>query len=75
MISETCVCGAQFQAERSDELKLLNTWRTNHKCRPQEGSLAIVDNARSEHSGPIGFMATGIIDPARSPYPEWSEDD
>lgn len=73
MLSETCVCGASFQAERSDELKLLNSWRTNHKCRI-EGNLAIVDNSRSEHSGPLGFMATGLTDPARSPYPDWDDE-
>ena len=71
MISESCSCGASFQAERSDEIKLLNQWRTNHKCR-SEGNLAIVDNSRTETS-PIGFLATGLVDPARSPYPEWDE--
>lgn len=73
MISEACACGASFQAERSDELKLLNTWRSNHKCR-DSGNLAIIDTSRSEHSGPIGFMATGIVDPARSPYPDWDDE-
>ena len=73
MISETCTCGASFQAERSDEIKLLNQWRVNHKCRT-EGNLAIVDNSRSEHSGPIGFLATGLVDPARSPYPDWDDE-
>lgn len=72
MIAETCQCGAAFQAERSDELKLLNAWRTGHKCLPVEGSLAIVDSSRSE-TAPIGFLATGLVDPARSPYPEWEE--
>lgn len=67
MISETCGCGASFSAERDDELKLLNTWRTSHKCKPSEGTLAIVDVARSEHAGyhPIGF----------SPFPDIEEDD
>jgi hypothetical protein len=73
MISETCGCGAAFQAERQDELKLLNTWRTNHKCR-SEGNLAIIDTSRNETSNPIGFLATGLVDPARSPYePDWDE--
>jgi len=67
VISETCSCGASFSAERSDELKLLNTWRTSHKCKPSEGSLAIVDSAKSELAGwhPIGF----------SPFPDIGEDD
>jgi hypothetical protein len=73
MISESCSCGASFQAERSDEIKLLNQWRTNHKCR-SEGNLAIIDTSRSETSGPIGFMATGLVDPARSPYPDWDDE-
>jgi hypothetical protein len=48
-ISETCSCGANFSAERNDELKLLNAWRTTHKCSyPKQGDLAIVDMARSE---------------------------
>jgi hypothetical protein len=67
-LSETCSCGASFTAERpNDELKLLNAWRTNHKCSPQEGTLAIVDTSRSEIANyhPIGF----------SPFPDVEEDD
>lgn len=74
MISETCGCGAAFQAERpKDELKLLNQWRKDHRCQTG-GNLAIIDSSRSE-TAPIGFMATGLVDPARSPYePEWDDD-
>jgi hypothetical protein len=47
-ISETCSCGASFSAERNDELKLLNAWRTAHKCNfPKSGDLAIVDSSNS----------------------------
>jgi hypothetical protein len=47
-ISETCSCGASFSAERNDELKLLNAWRTTHKCVSHDnGHLAIVDNANT----------------------------
>ncbi len=47
-ISETCSCGASFSAERNDELKLLNAWRTTHKCiAHDQGSLAIVDNSQT----------------------------
>jgi len=73
MISESCGCGASFQAERNDEIKLLNQWRTNHKCK-SEGNLAIIDTSRNEHAGSIGFMATGLVDPARSPYPDWDDE-
>jgi hypothetical protein len=48
-LSETCSCGANFSAERNDELKLLNSWRAQHKCSfPKGGDLAIVDMARSD---------------------------
>jgi hypothetical protein len=47
-LSETCSCGASFSAERNDELKLLNSWRTTHKCQlPKQGDLAIVDSSHS----------------------------
>lgn len=47
-LSETCSCGAMFTAERDDELKLLNSWRTSHRCQiPKQGDLAIVDSASS----------------------------
>lgn len=50
-LSETCSCGAAFTAERDDELKLLNSWRTSHRCQiPKQGDLAIVDTARSDIS-------------------------
>jgi hypothetical protein len=48
-ITETCSCGASFSAERNDELKLVNAWRSQHKCSfPKAGDLAIMDMARSE---------------------------
>jgi hypothetical protein len=47
-LSETCSCGASFSAERNDELKLLNAWRTSHKCISQDsGTLAIMDNSQT----------------------------
>jgi hypothetical protein len=56
-LSEVCSCGASFTAERDDELKLLNSWRTNHKCGlPKAGDLAIVDTAN-----------TSIMDDPRMP--------
>lgn len=48
-ISETCSCGASFAAERNDELKLLNAWRTSHKCITHDnGNLAIVDTSNTQ---------------------------
>lgn len=48
-IAETCSCGASFSAERNDELKLLNAWRTSHKCAAQDaGHLAIVDTSNTQ---------------------------
>lgn len=45
-LSEVCSCGASFTAERNDELKLLNAWRSAHRCSiPKQGDLAIVDNS------------------------------
>jgi hypothetical protein len=32
-LSESCGCGASFTADRDDELKLLNQWRTKHDCK------------------------------------------
>lgn len=47
-LTEVCSCGASFSAERNDELKLLNAWRTSHKCGvPKQGDLAIVDSSFS----------------------------
>ena len=48
-LSEACSCGASFQAERSDELKLLNQWREQHKCPSNDtGGLVVIDSARSD---------------------------
>jgi hypothetical protein len=56
-LSEVCSCGASFTAERDDELKLLNSWRTTHKCGiPKGGDLAMVDTAN-----------TSIMDDPRTP--------
>lgn len=46
-LSETCSCGASFTVERNDELKLLNAWRTTHRCTSHDqGSLAMIDAAQ-----------------------------
>jgi hypothetical protein len=48
-LSETCGCGAAFSAERNDELKLLNAWRTTHKCSiPKHGDLAMIDTSSTQ---------------------------
>lgn len=47
MVSETCGCGAAFQAERADEIKLLNQWRASHKCH-EKADLFVVDSSRNE---------------------------
>lgn len=60
-LSESCACGASFSAERDDELRLLNEWRSKHKCpKPQGGSLALntVVDVASEYNYPelrLGF--------------------
>jgi len=46
-VSESCSCGASFTAERNDEVKMLNDWRKNHKCRERNDFMAI-DVSRSE---------------------------
>ena len=48
-LSETCSCGASFTADRDDELKLLNQWRTAHSCKVSgDLSFNTVPNAVTE---------------------------
>lgn len=35
-VSESCSCGASFTVDRDDEIRLLNQWRTGHKCKVSE---------------------------------------
>lgn len=46
-VSESCSCGASFTAERNDEVKMLNDWRSKHKCRERVEFIAI-DSSKSE---------------------------
>lgn len=38
MITERCSCGAEFAADRNDELKLWREWNNRHTC-PEESAL------------------------------------
>lgn len=35
MITERCSCGAEFAADRNDELKLWLEWTNRHSCRDE----------------------------------------
>jgi hypothetical protein len=74
-ITESCSCGASIKLDDADAVRLVREWRRKHNC-----SSVTNDDVQAVHGGsadiqvsPIGFMATGIVDPARSPYPEWDE--
>ena len=48
-LSESCSCGASFTADRDDELKLLNQWRTKHSCKASgDLSFNVIPNAAIE---------------------------
>jgi hypothetical protein len=74
-ITESCSCGASIKVDDVNALRLVREWRRKHNC-----SQSVDTNIDAVHGGTsdnqvtqIGFMATGIVDPARSPYPEWDE--
>lgn len=74
MIHETCSCGAAFRTDEPAPLKLVREWRKKHVCSAVEDEVAAIHGGSSDNQvTSIGFMATGIVDPARSPYPEWDE--
>jgi hypothetical protein len=74
MIQETCSCGAAFKTNEPDALKLVREWRRKHVCSAVEGDVSAIHGGSSDNQvSSIGFMATGVVDPARSPYPEWDE--
>lgn len=62
MISETCACGASFQAERADELELWEDWLARHACSNRkefggslDSRLERSDSFIAEDMRPVGF--------------------
>lgn len=53
-ISESCSCGASFTADRDDEIKLLNQWRTGHKCKA--GGDLIFNNPNSATLETVNYV-------------------
>jgi hypothetical protein len=74
-ITETCSCGASIKLDDVNAMRLVREWRRKHNCsQAADNSVEAVYGGTSDNSiSQIGFMATGIVDPARSPYPEWDE--
>lgn len=48
MVRERCSCGAEFETDDKEGLKLLREWRKAHIHQFEPGSLALLDSARSE---------------------------
>jgi len=73
VIHETCSCGASFKTNEPEPVKLVREWRKNHVCAAAEGEVQAVYGSNAQVENAVGFTATGLNDPARSPYPEWDE--
>lgn len=73
-VSEVCSCGASFEIRHRNAVSLVREWREAHVCVHGEPTFqAVHGGADASHTLVVGFQATGLNDPARSPYPEWDE--
>jgi hypothetical protein len=74
-ISESCSCGASIKLDDANAVRLVREWRKKHNCSSVENDeVSAVHGGSSDNQvSTIGFMATGIYDPPRSPYPEEDE--
>lgn len=73
-ISERCSCGASIKLEDEQALTVVREWRRKHKCLESEDDVQAVYGSSAQVENAIGFTATGLNDPARSPYPDWDDD-
>jgi hypothetical protein len=73
-ISESCSCGASLKIEHRNAVALAREWRAEHKCLAPDSEVQAVHGTESGHERAIGFQA-GLIDPARSSYPDWEGDE
>lgn len=46
MVREVCSCGAEFESDESNAVRLLREWRRKHRCVNVPGSTIVVDSAR-----------------------------
>lgn len=47
-VRERCSCGAEFECERDDELRLLREWRRVHVHEFEPGGVVVSDSGRSD---------------------------
>lgn len=72
MIRERCSCGARFETDQRDSLRLVREWRKKHTCIIQEEQDgAISGSAQVEQ--PIGFAVHGLNVPAKE-YDPWEDE-
>lgn len=73
-VDERCSCGARFKTDEPDAIKLVREWRRKHACIEVNDSVQAVHGGESRTEHGIGFSVQGLIDPARSPEPDWEDE-
>ena len=64
MIRERCSCGARFETDQLDSLKLVREWRKKHSCIAQDEQDGTTSGF-AQVEQPIGFAVTGLNVPAK----------
>jgi hypothetical protein len=71
VLRERCSCGAEFETDEKEALKLVREWRRKHVCVHEEvQDTHTSGTAQVEHG--IGFTLNHLEVPARSTDP-WDE--
>lgn len=72
-VRERCSCGAKFETDEPNPMKLVREWRKEHTCLEQESSdIQAIHGGTAQIEQPIGFTIEGLDYPARRHDP-WDE--
>lgn len=71
MISEKCSCGAKFETDEPEPIKLVRDWRKNHTCQSEVEIDLSPTHGLSENQLAIGFQPGEM--PAKK-YDPWDDE-
>lgn len=73
VIRERCSCGARFETDEPDAIRLVREWRRKHTCIDPEPEVQAMGGGNAQVEQPIGFAINGLDYPARKHDP-WEDE-
>jgi hypothetical protein len=72
LIRERCSCGAKFETDDAEAIRLVRDWRKKHPCISQEEH-DTPTSGTAQVEQPMGFVINGLNVPAKD-YDPWEDE-